>query len=176
MFSASVKHELTYLQKVGVKDEEAERLEAQFKKLAESLVGQAIVGRNTLEQVANPTRYGGLAIAALNPKEETHELFARGEITSKDLKSKLIKHEQTLPLIMDMTEVKKQREKLIRQEINERIDRESSAEDNSRRQELSLKGTNNCIGARPIRARGRYLNKSEFQDATRTRLGLNLKI
>ena len=56
LFSASVKHELTYLQKIGVKDEEAERLEAQFKKLAESLVGQAIVGRNTLEQVSNQTR------------------------------------------------------------------------------------------------------------------------
>lgn len=175
VFSASVKHEVTYLQRIGMKDEEVKRLEVKFKKLAESLVGQAIVGRNTLEQVSNPTRYGGLAIAAINLMEETREMFSRGEVTSGDLKSKLINQDHALPIKMDMSEFKKQKEKLIRKEINEQIDRESKAEDKSRRQELKLKGTNNWIGAPPIKARGRYLNKNAFQDAVRMRLGLEPK-
>ena len=51
IFTASVKHELTYLQKIGVQETLVKETEVELKKFSESLVGQAIMGVNTNEQV-----------------------------------------------------------------------------------------------------------------------------
>ena len=59
IFTALVKHELTYLQESGVQEDLVKETEVVLKKLGESLVGQAIVCVNTHQQISNPTRYGG---------------------------------------------------------------------------------------------------------------------
>ena len=52
------------------------------------------------------------------------------------------------------------------------IERENSVENKSRGRELMRKGTGAWLGSPPIKVQGRYLAKSEFQDALRLRLGI----
>ena len=97
IFTASVKHELTYLQKIGVEEEVVKETEIVFKFFVESLVGQTILDNRIHDQISNPTRYGGLAINTNRLAEESKELFMRGETTTSDLEHKLITQDQSLP-------------------------------------------------------------------------------
>ena len=78
-----------------------------LKKFSEGLVGQAIVGVNTHQQISNPTRYGGLAINTCRLSEETKEPFKRGELTTCDIKLKLKSQDQTLPMKRDHADIEK---------------------------------------------------------------------
>ena len=62
------------------------------------MVGQSIRDENKQKDISNPTRFGGLAINASHLVEKSREIHLRGEITTNDLKTKLIMQGQTLPI------------------------------------------------------------------------------
>ena len=124
--------------------------EVELKKFSESLVGQAIMGVNTNEQISNPTRYGGLAINTCRLVEETEELFRRGEVTTCELKLKLKSQDQTLPMKRGYAEFRKESDQDAKRRLLEQIDREQSDESKRRLEELGLKGANGWVGAIPI--------------------------
>ena len=86
LYGAVVKHELTYMQRIGICEKMFKETATELKIFAESLVGQYIRDENVMSEIANPTRFGGLAINASNLVEESRELFLRGEVTTNDLK------------------------------------------------------------------------------------------
>ena len=96
LYSAAVKHELTYMQRIGIGKKMIKETAKELKVFAESLVGQYIRDKNVMNEIANPIRFGGLAINASNLMEESRELFLRGVITTNDLKTKLIMQDPTL--------------------------------------------------------------------------------
>ena len=97
LYTSSVKHELTYLQRIGLDPSIIKDIERCSKTMVESLVGQTIVDEKIHEQVSNPTRFGGLAINTKWLEEETRELHARCVESTKELKQILMSNENTIP-------------------------------------------------------------------------------
>ena len=128
--------------------------------------------KKTHQQISNPTRFGGLAINTCRWAEESKELFARCEETSKELKRKLVSNDNSLPSIQENKEYRKLKEAQLRRIVRQQIDDTQNPQDKRRIEELSLKGTSAWLNAVPIRAEGRYVPKAEFQDAIRMRVGI----
>ena len=70
LYSAAVKHELTYIQTIGIGEKMIKETAKELKIFSKSLVGQCIRDENVMSEIANPTRFGGLAINASNLVEE----------------------------------------------------------------------------------------------------------
>lgn len=122
LFTSSVKYEYTYLQRIGMDESLTSNIEVSCKRLVEGLVGQKIPNEKTLQQISNPTRYGGLAINTCRWAEETKELFERCEETSKELKQKLISNDNALPAIQENKEYKRTKEMQLRRIVRKQID------------------------------------------------------
>ena len=90
--------------------------EKTFRKLCEGMLGQAIADEGTYTQISNPIRFGGLAINTTRLAEETKEIFDRGNVTTNDLKEKLVNQDQSLPAKYDHTEYRKEVEREIGKE------------------------------------------------------------
>ena len=90
LYNTTVKHEPTYMQRIGIREEMIKKTGNELRILAESIVGQSISDENTVSEISNPTRYGGLAISDSHLVEKSRELYLRGQITTNDLKTKLI--------------------------------------------------------------------------------------
>ena len=143
--------------------------------LAESIVGQSITDESLPCEISNLSIYGGLAINASRMVEKSRELYLRGQITTNDLKTKLIAQNHVPPIKQDLSIYKKEKEIQMKTKMNEHIQKETNMESKRRIQENQMKWPNHWLIAAFTKAQGRYIPKQQFQDSIRLRLGLELK-
>ena len=175
LYTRLIKHELTYLQRIGIKEEQTEDISSSLRRLVEQIIGENIRTEKGLEEISNPLRYGGLDINITRLKAETREKRKRCKEVTRDLKEKLIAQDPALPPRTSSEDYNKQREKDTRTLIRQQIEGTQDVKERRRREELNLKCTGNWLTAPPIKARGHYLSKKAFEDAIRIRMGLEPK-
>ena len=73
LYTRSVKHEITYLQRVGLNEEETDETSKSIMKLVEAMIGRKIRDQSTWSEISNPARHGGLGMNVARLREETKE-------------------------------------------------------------------------------------------------------
>ena len=175
LYQVHTKHEIGYLMRTASLTpdmlRETKKLLTEF---AESIVGQKIVSKSTLEELSLPNTWGGISINACDLENEAKHQRKKSMYATAALKEKLTEQDDTLPKETDTRHLDRERSNQIKLNAD-RLKEEANAGEKSRMAENRLKGTSAWLDSLPIKNQGRYLNKSELQDAMKLRLGLPIQ-